>query len=295
MDKGNGGIRFEFDNVFRFNPQNYEGLLLYQIGELCCESGYEISSHKQWCNEISYIVSGSGTFYCNGTQYSVKSGDVFISPLGVTHAVKASGTEQLRFAYIGFDFTHERQIEVYQTLKNFFESVSFYLVSDMQEIMTPFYKVIDEFYKKSQYGEVMIQGYIIQILIMTYRAFSVEKTGQYRSDSKQKFVGPTVYSVMKYIDTNLFNNISVGQIAKDLGYNDCYLSHIFKEKTGQTLQNYVIQKKIWKSIEIFKLGNCSISDISARLGYANVQSFSRAFKKLTGVYPSQYIEKYCRQ
>ena len=65
-EKVNTRKKFHFDNVYFESPRLYEDILLYQIGDLSCESGYAIGEHEQYCYEISYIVSGKGLFYTNG-------------------------------------------------------------------------------------------------------------------------------------------------------------------------------------------------------------------------------------
>lgn len=293
MDKKDGGIRFEFDRAFSGAPQSYGALSLFQIGELCCEPGYAINKHEQWCNEISYIVSGKGKFICNDEEYEVTSGDIIISPLASTHSIIASQKESLRFAYMGFGFNEieKHSDEEYSLICEFFKKATTFLAHDTNELLQPFNRAIDEFYNHEQYCRTMISGYIMQILIITYRAFTLQKKLSFHNENGSSIKGPVIYSVTSYVEKNIFSKKSINDMAKELGYNGCYLSHTFKERMGQTLQGYILEKKIQKSIEIFNLGNSSITDISARLGYANVQSFSRAFKKLMGIYPSQMIKQ----
>lgn len=55
------GKVYHFDNVMP-ESKRYGFIRLYQIGELQCGPGYEVPLHLQPCAEISYIVSGKGTF-----------------------------------------------------------------------------------------------------------------------------------------------------------------------------------------------------------------------------------------
>ena len=74
------------------------------MGELCCEPTFQIPDHKQWCYEISYIVSGDGCFYENGSKTEVTTGDLIITPKNRLHSIIASNCQPLYFAYLGFDF-----------------------------------------------------------------------------------------------------------------------------------------------------------------------------------------------
>ncbi len=58
------GRQFHFDKLFKDNTEgtavNFSGTTLYQLGDLSCLSGYQVPLHKQWCHEISYVISGEG-------------------------------------------------------------------------------------------------------------------------------------------------------------------------------------------------------------------------------------------
>ena len=63
------GRQFHFDKLFKDNTEgtavNFSGITLYQLGDLSCLSGYQVPLHKQWCHEISYVISGEGLFTTN--------------------------------------------------------------------------------------------------------------------------------------------------------------------------------------------------------------------------------------
>jgi len=67
-----------------------------------------------------------------------------------------------------------------------------------------------------------------------------------------------------------------------------YLSKIFSEKTGKTIEQYFILQKIEKSKELLSFKNLSISEIAYSLGYAHVSHFSNQFKSITGYSPSVF-------
>jgi len=284
------GVRFEFDHRFLPVPHEYSGLLLYQVGGLCCNANYELPTHPQWCHEISYIISGSASFYCNDVEYLVGPRDLFISPKGVTHKIIAHSQESLRFAYLGFDFADGTALIQYNELCNFFLNTKEYLKKDMQKVMEPLYLLIDEFFFPHSGGDLMIYSTMLQLLVLTYQSFTTPKRQDYRSILSDSAVGQMIYEVIRYVTRNLFTMSGIHEMAQELGYSEYYISHAFREKTGQTLQSYIIQKKMAYSIELLRLGNCSISAVAQQMGYANSHSFSKAFHKVTGYYPSHYMK-----
>lgn len=74
----------------------------------------------------------------------------------------------------------------------------------------------------------------------------------------------------------------------DLDYT--YLSNVFSEVRGQTIQHFIIMHKIEKVKELLLYGELNLSEISNRLHYSSVAHLSNQFKKVTGVSPSMYKE-----
>lgn len=281
---------FHFDNVFPKGGSTFGSIDLYQIGEICCECGYEIKPHRQYCLELSYIVSGSGFFYSDDTRIPVSEGDIVCNAVGYTHAIRTDSTSMLRFVYMGFMF-NETADEDMAGIQAFLQSAPYHHAKDTYGLMSPFLRNMDEFYAKKPYSRTMIKNYLEEVIVLSYRSFT-ETSGRaphYVAHKSPHSVGYTVYSVIRYVETHIFELKSIGTIADELGYSYTYLSHTFKDKTGMTLQRYINQKKVEKALEMLKYGNLSIQQIATRLSYETVQSFSKAFSRIMGRPPSHYL------
>ncbi|MDC3416857.1 AraC family transcriptional regulator [Aquibacillus salsiterrae] len=78
-------------------------------------------------------------------------------------------------------------------------------------------------------------------------------------------------------------------IAKELGMNYTYLSTLFKQQTGKTITQFQNELLMEKAIDLFKKSDRNVSEVSEALGFSNPYYFSRVFKKVTGVSPSNYL------
>lgn len=85
-------------------------------------------------------------------------------------------------------------------------------------------------------------------------------------------------------------NLSVSSIADELGVNVRYLSSLYKKQSEDGLQNYISKVRIEKAVELLKTTDENILTIAESVGYSNIRTFSRVFKKFTGTTPSQYKE-----
>ncbi len=295
------GKQFEFDTLFKGEAQGGEvkgggtqkfgPFNLYQIGELSCISGYEVPPHKQWCHEISYVVSGEGLFTTNNETDLLIEGDIHISPAGSIHAISTANNSDLRYAYIGFDFNEDATGEEMRYLRNFIETLSVYKAADHSELLIPIFRNLDELYNKAMFYPLMVETYLVQMLISTCRSFILNPMPVYFPTASVDSVGRSVYSVIKYIENHIFEKMDVKHIAQEVGYNYSYISDMFKKKTGITIQRYISNKKIQKALELMRYGKLSVVQVAQRLNYANVQSFNKAFKRTMGCAPTQYLKK----
>jgi AraC-like DNA-binding protein len=77
-------------------------------------------------------------------------------------------------------------------------------------------------------------------------------------------------------------------ISKKVGYDYTYLSNLFSEAKGITLQQYIIMHRIERVKEFLIYDELTLTEISYRLQYSSVAHLSNQFKKVTGLTPSFY-------
>jgi len=75
-------------------------------------------------------------------------------------------------------------------------------------------------------------------------------------------------------------------ISKKIGKDYNYLSNIFSEVTGITIQQFIISHKIEKAKELILYDELNLTEISQKLHYSSVAHLSNQFKKVTGLTPS---------
>jgi len=67
-----------------------------------------------------------------------------------------------------------------------------------------------------------------------------------------------------------------------------YLSNLFSEQEGNTVEHYIIQQKVEKIKELIEYGDLNLNEIAYKMGYSSSAHLSAQFKKITGISPSQY-------
>ncbi|MBQ1211713.1 MAG: helix-turn-helix domain-containing protein [Clostridia bacterium] len=290
------GRRFQFDMLYESDKggdaRRFGAIDLFQAGDVSYVSGYEIPSHKQWCHEISYIISGEGYFTTDNETDLLVEGDIHFCPAGKTHAIRTANGSDLRYAYIGFSFNEKAdQNEEIRQLKEYYEKLAYYKVTDSHNLVVPLFRNLDELYGRESFYTTMVEAYLIQMLVLVYRCFDAQPKSEYFPPVSEKNVSQSMYAVAKYIDKHIFETINVQKLAQEIGYNYSYLSDAFCRCNGITIRRYISNRKIQKAIELMCCGKLSVVQVSNRLQYATVQSFSKAFKRTMGCSPTEFLRQ----
>lgn len=105
---------------------------------------------------------------------------------------------------------------------------------------------------------------------------------------KREARDPIVDFVIKFIEEHYGEDIYHELIADRLHISTSYLRNYFKEKTGHTLSDYLFEYRIEKAKKMLVETEELIQDIAAKVGYQNANSFTRMFRRLTGLTPGEY-------
>ncbi|WP_455616905.1 response regulator transcription factor [Eisenbergiella sp.] len=94
--------------------------------------------------------------------------------------------------------------------------------------------------------------------------------------------------IKAYIHNNLNRSLTLNEIANAVNYNSSYISRYFKQMTGQSISQYIMQCKMEYAKKFLTSSDESIQRISEMLGFDSSQYFSIVFKKYTGLSPREY-------
>ena len=83
------------------------------------------------------------------------------------------------------------------------------------------------------------------------------------------------------------NEIRVEQIAENLNLDRRYLSRLFKQKMGQTIQEYLIIVRMDEAKRYLAEGR-SVSETATLCGYTDTCNFSKMFKRVCGISPANW-------
>lgn len=118
----------------------------------------------------------------------------------------------------------------------------------------------------------------------------VTKTAEAVREKKEE-KHPITTQVVDYIHAHLAEEIYLDVLAAKLKMSSGYLSSYFKGKTGMNIVDYINETRIAKAAGLLNDDRLKIRDAAEAVGYRNITSFNRMFKKYMGVTPSEYRKR----
>lgn len=126
-------------------------------------------------------------------------------------------------------------------------------------------------------GKRMNQCGIYQVDLLEYK----------HSDGNDNCIG----QAMDYIQEHLEENPGRTEVAEHVHMNQDYFSRVFREHTGLTFKEYLLQEKMERAKKLLKNTRLSVGVIGMKLGYDNFSHFTSSFKKYMGITPKEYREQ----
>jgi len=126
-----------------------------------------------------------------------------------------------------------------------------------------------------------------------FRLFLIEcvrqvmKTGVVGNEHKFSSLH-SLEKVRRYIDANYHQHLSLDELAKISALSKNYLCNLFKEYSGRTIFNYIIERRIQNAIVQLLSTRKKIIEIANDCGFSDLSYFNRSFKRIIGQSPSSY-------
>lgn len=224
-----------------------------------CEPGHSFGPSVRKYTLIHYVEKGKGTLYKYGNAYPVKAGEAFvILPQEVT-IYTADTEDPWTYRWIGFDGALCENVGKLSP------------VIKVPNKLFPYLSPEDE-----QNPEMIGYRLASQLFALYGAVFSGDKHSNHY-----------VRKVIDYINSSYMREVRVEEIADRLSLDRRYLSRLFKQKTGQTVQDYLITVRMEAACRLLSNGR-SVTEAATLCGYPDVCNFSKMFKRIYGVSPKKW-------
>jgi AraC-like DNA-binding protein len=253
-----------------------------------------ISKHRHTQFEIAYVLSGTGT-YCVGSEtYPIAEGDVFVFSSNEFHYITEVTsapinllTVQFEPCYLfgsSFDSLSSRCINLCFTHSECFRNRI--PAAEAGFLQSTLLQIKEELRTQAQESALLVKSYLNIFLVSLIRNHNF--VGQSRS-FKRKNVH-AIRNAVDFINLHLAEPISLSDVAAAVHVSPSHLSSLFKNFFQVSLWSYIITKRIERAILLLmdKDNQYTILEIALQCGFNNTTNFNRAFRKHTGLTPSEY-------
>lgn len=98
--------------------------------------------------------------------------------------------------------------------------------------------------------------------------------------------------IKAYLDEHYTQRIVLDDLTEKFFINKYYLARIFKETYGTTINSYLISKRITRAKQLLRFSDLTVDEIGSAVGMSDANYFSRAFRKIEGISPSEYRKQW---
>ncbi len=289
-DRQRGGIELSYEEGFFRDASEWEPLQLYQVIEREQDAGAAPLPLPLFADGyiLLYCACGEGTARIGGYEVPLCEGTIVYCKNGTCSVEAAVSSRHLRYTCLYIGLAHPKDSHMLSPLYSYYrDDAPLHMAQDTYDMKAYFTLLIAELCSAHPMA-LLVRDILNQIMITAYRKFVRRGLPRVSMERGVDAVGRTAYAIIRYVDEHLYSMNNLMDMAKDLGYSYNYLSHLFRRKTGMTIQAYVSHKKIEKSLELLRDGTRSVTEIASALNYDCIQSFSKAFKRAMNMSPTEY-------
>jgi two-component system response regulator YesN len=117
---------------------------------------------------------------------------------------------------------------------------------------------------------------------------AMNEISRHKQDVSKNFVA----KAKSYMDLNYADpNLNLAKVAENVFVSSCYLSHLFKEITGNTVIEHLTKTRIRAAKKLLKETRAKVYEIAEQVGFSDYHYFGIVFKKSTGLAPLEYRDK----
>ncbi|MCW3790091.1 response regulator [Paenibacillus sp. LS1] len=113
---------------------------------------------------------------------------------------------------------------------------------------------------------------------------------RFKRSNEQERANIVIHSLCSYVKENLEKDLSLVRLAELHHFNPSYLSRFFKQEMGINVSEFIDDCRIRRAKELLQNTNLMVREVALQVGYEAAHSFTRLFKKLTGMTPQEYRE-----
>ena len=268
-----------------------EQIMSIHYFELKSDFNFSGEIHTYW--EMVYINSGSAVVTADGEKIPLKAGEIIFHRPGEKHTIASDPKYPPTVFIITFcsdgnymSFFERRRMIVPTPFRKYITEMindgkEAYILTDDSPYEVPLKKRKDGLVGSEQLIKLNLETLLVKLI----RSTVLPKT---ESVETKKYDGLTA-DIIEIMKNNIYGRVTIGDIAKDLGFSRTHIESVFKKNTGKTLIEYMSELKVNEAKYLLRKEMYTVAQIADFLCFESPQYFFRVFKKQTQMTPKEYL------
>ena len=232
--------------------------------------------HLHSAVELTVLTRGHTDVLCDGRRHRMAQGDLFLAFPNRVHGYENS---QNCRAIVFIIPSAPSLSPVWSTLEQSIPDRPLLARGSWEH--TGVNRLLDMALAESQASPTMLQGYALLVISKLLPLLELRPAD--RNDSVS-----ALQALMQYVNTHYAQPMTRAELAQATGYNESYISHLFREHLHTTLTDYLASLRVNDAQNLLTRTDLSVSRIALSLGFGTIRSFNRVFLDRTGMAPAAY-------
>ncbi|MGT2887392.1 AraC family transcriptional regulator [Streptococcus didelphis] len=250
--------------------------------------------------EISYVSEGTAKYHIDYDFFNSQAGDIILVRPNGMHSIHpindnkhVTDTFKFHLDMLGSSYTDQVSLHYLQPLQNSNFKFLPCIKPDMpgySDIKACLFAIFQLAKEKGRHFEILLKSKLHELIyLLYYHRYVLKKHTDetYRKNEK-------IRQLVHYINTNFNKPLSIESLADYIGYSKTHFMTVFKQHTGTSCTEFVIQVRLSKACELLLNSTSSILEIAKDTGFNNLSNFNRQFKRYYLLTPSQYRKKHSK-
>lgn len=258
-------------------------LYLQEIGSLQAEQPHTSSRTHLSSYLFFYVKSGSGELDYQGKKHKLTAGDcVFID----CQQPYSHSTDTKLWSLSWIHFSGVTMKNIYQKYQERGGRPVFH--PENITAFTELHRSLFSLASSDDYiRDMRINGSLNELLVLLMKE-SWHPTERLDTTLKKQNLEP----IRDYLDKHYTEKVSLDALADQFFISKFYLTRVFKEQFGVSINTYVLNLRITKAKQMLRFTDKKLEDIGYQCGLGAPHYFSRIFKQVEGITPSEFREKW---
>ena len=230
--------------------------------------------------ELLYFTQGKAVTACNLQEYEVKKGTIVLVNGNELHTAIISQLNSVYYCIqLDPNFFHNLIGDKYVHFENIIQD------EDCTKLLDRLITIHFEKTTTRSIVESKKLAYEFFILLTERYTKNILDEGEYKKQFKKL---DTFHHIIDYLDRHYVEDLSIAELSAHFNMSSSYFAHFFKQYAQKSVIEYVNETRILHAKNFLEKEELPISEIALRVGFSDINYFSRKFKAITGMTPTEY-------